>query len=391
MSKTPTDQRSHLIGVLYGTELFGRERENIECYKTIQSIGWDVQVFGSYREEEGGAVGRQLKAHDLLQGVLPFGSHFALSYFRKIKGYPKKQYQRIRDCSKIVLKHIRHRDPNALFMGSHTEFLYIWPALLLSRVPVIYRVGDGPIWDSTFHRFAMKCLLRRATIVVPVSHFIAKECSLLLPAASHKTSVIWNIPPSFGGVTHTQDNVHYQKELRLVYVGQMTEKKGVKVLIKALAEIKDVLPIKCRIVGGSQYSSSFEKEMHQLVNGSGLTEYVHFTGRVEDPTPHYSWAHLHIAPSLYEEPFGLVIVEAKRSGIPSIVFPKGGMPELIEHEKNGWVCDDASQESLVSAILACSKKPLNQWGKEALQSQVDVFSGSRFQDEWRTLLSPLTV
>ena len=96
------NHKKSILGILYGTELFGRERENIECYKTIKSLGWDVRVFGSYREPNGGAVGQELAKHDLLEDVLPFGSHFAISYFRTIKGYAKRQFQRVRGVKPLA-------------------------------------------------------------------------------------------------------------------------------------------------------------------------------------------------------------------------------------------------------------------------------------------------
>ena len=119
---------------------------------------------------------------------MPFGSHFALSYFRSIKGYAKRQILRIRDCSRMVLHHIRTHQTDVIVLGSHTEFLYLWPALLRNRIPLIYRVGDGPIWDSRFHRFAMKQLLKRATLIAPVSQFIAEECAQLLPTCARKAT-----------------------------------------------------------------------------------------------------------------------------------------------------------------------------------------------------------
>ena len=385
-------REKNILGILYGTELFGRERENIECYKTLQSLGWRVRVFGSYREPEGGAVGRELSRHGLLDEVLPFGSHFALSYFRTIKGYAKRQVLRIRDCSRMVLTHIRSHQPDAIVLGSHTEFLYLWPALLRNRVPLIYRVGDGPIWDSRFHRFAMKQLLKRATLVAPMSQFIADECAQLLPACARKCHVIWNIPPTFASSPEPRDvETNPADGLRIVYVGQMTEKKGVRVLIESLGQIHDEIPFECRIVGGSQFSSGFEKEMHTLVESLGLSHLITFTGRIPDPTPHYQWANLHIAPSLYEEPFGLVIVEAKRAGIPSIVFPRGGMPELVDHGKNGWICDTADVKGLTQALTQCAQAPLLEWGEHALQHQEEAFSQRRFQNDWKQLLDKLKI
>lgn len=383
-------REKNILGILYGTELFGRERENIECYKALQALGWRVRVFGSYREPGGGAVGRELSRHGLLGDVLPFGSHFALSYFRTIKGYGKRQILRIRDCSRMVLHHIRIHQPDAIVLGSHMEFLYLWPALLRNQTPLIYRVGDGPIWDSRFHRFAMKQLLKRATLIAPVSRFISDECAQLLPGCTRKSFVIWNIPPTFTSSPLSRNvEANPANGLRIVYVGQMTEKKGVRVLIESLGQIQGNIPFECRIAGGSQFSSEFEKEMHNLVESLGLSSQVTFTGRIPDPTPHYQWANLHVAPSLFEEPFGLVIAEAKRASIPSIVFPRGGMPELVNHQENGWICDTADVESLTMAFKQCAQAPLEEWGKNARQHHELAFTQRRFQNDWKQLLDKL--
>lgn len=388
-SKDFPSKKKHIVGILYGTELFGRERENIECYKALKSLGFDIKVFGSYREEEGGKVGLELKRLGIFIDLLPFGSHFALAYFRSIKGYWRRQIQRIYNCCRIIKKHIQSQKPIALFMGSHTEYLYLWPLLLFNRIAVIYRVGDGPIWDSQFHKYAMKQLLKRANHIVPVSHFIAEQIKKLEPNCKSKTTVIWNIPPEFHDQHKPRVELDVNPSLRLLYVGQMTEKKGVGVLIEALIELKTSLKFKCRIVGGSKFSGPFEKEQHRQVIQAGLGDQIEFVGRVDDPTPHYDWANLHIAPSLYEEPFGLVIVEAKRAGIPSIIFPRGGMPELIEHGTNGWVCEQADSQSLADAIRICHSQPLNEWGQQAEKDHSENFSQARFQNDWSKLLEKL--
>lgn len=384
-----SNHNKSILGILYGTELFGRERENIECYKTIKALDWKVRVLGSYREPEGGAVGKELTKHGILAGLLPFGSHFSISYFRTIKGYTKRQIQRIWNCSRILLKHIQMHQPDAVLIGSHTEFLYVWPALTWNRIKVIYRVEDGPIWDSQFHKFVMKRLLKRADKIAVCSHFIAAECEKLDVRCKPKTQVIWNIAPAFGSDSPLalMSPNSAQEQLHIVYVGQMTEKKGVRVLIAALKQIKSKVSFKCRIVGGSHFSSTFEKEMQSLVHSLGMSDCIIFTGRVPDPSPHYAWANLHVAPSLYEEPFGLVIAEAKRAGIPSIVFPRGGMPELVTHQKNGWICREATEDNLAHALIQCAVAPLYEWGTAAYDHHMQAFSQERFSQDWMQLLN----
>ena len=374
-----------ILAAQYGTELFGRERENIECYKSFQRLGHDVMVFGSNRAKEGGETGRLLTELGLKCGEMPFGSHFSLSYFLKMKGYWWLQIKRVYWCSILLRTKAREMDADAIFLGGTMEFLYLWPFLLLQKRPVIYRVGDAPPWDSWFHKAVTRTLLRKAKLIAPVSHFIKNECHKLSRLSETKCQVIWNIPPAFTSAKQPFQDSSKSEGLKLVFVGQITEKKGVKVLLHALAALKEH-SFECRIVGGSEFSGPLEKELHDMTESLGLANMVKFTGRVQDPTPHYAWADVHIAPSIYEEPFGLVIVEAKREGVPSIIFPLGGMPELVKHNENGWICASVSPTRLAEAILSCRDKPLHKWGLNAKEDEEQNFSTQRFDGDWNRIL-----
>ena len=205
-----------------------------------------------------------------------------------------------------------------------------------------------------------------------------------------KTHVIWNIPPSFGQKdqcdTHTPS---HQDTLRIVYVGQMTEKKGVRVLIQALIDIHPSVPFECRIVGGSQFSSDFEQEIRDLVEANGLADVIIFTGRVPDPTPHYEWANLHVAPSLYEEPFGLVIVEAKRGRHPKHCLSARWHVRIGGTPKKWMGLHEATPDALAHAITQCAQSPLSEWGEAAHQHHLQAFSQERFANDWMQLLSHL--
>ena len=164
-----------ILALLYGTQLFGRERENIECFKAFDQLGAKVEVFGSSRELHGGDVGLLLEKLQFKVGELAFGSHFALSYFQTIKGYWYKQIYRIFSCSWRMWRRERKTKPDYVFLGGTMEYLYVWPWLLFSNVKVIFRVEDQPVWDSRFHLFIWKRLVNRADLVVACSQFIAED------------------------------------------------------------------------------------------------------------------------------------------------------------------------------------------------------------------------
>jgi glycosyltransferase involved in cell wall biosynthesis len=57
-----------------------------------------------------------------------------------------------------------------------------------------------------------------------------------------------------------------------------------------------------------------------------------------------------VNPITWDEPFGLVMVEALACGTPVITFPAGAAPEIVEHGRTGFVCGDVTD-----AVLAVRK------------------------------------
>jgi len=82
------------------------------------------------------------------------------------------------------------------------------------------------------------------------------------------------------------------------------------------------------------------------------------------------------------ETFGQVVQEAMASGIPSIVVNEGGVPDLVEHNTTGLICE-ATQEAFVEKITMLRDNPaLLKWmGHNAL----DIAK----QRPWHAVLSQL--
>ena len=59
---------------------------------------------------------------------------------------------------------------------------------------------------------------------------------------------------------------------------------------------------------------------------------------------------LAVAPSLWEETFGMVVLESWLHGTPVIVTPRGGLPELISHGRNGWIAREPSADALAETL-----------------------------------------
>lgn len=119
----------------------------------------------------------------------------------------------------------------------------------------------------------------------------------------------------------------------VLFTGRLTVHKGVDYLIKAAREIKgEVL-----ILGDGPERKYLEKliQEYQLTNTRILgymnpKEQVHFK-------EFYARADVYVAPSTWNEPLGLVILEAMAARTPVIVTRTGGVTSLVKDGYNGYL------------------------------------------------------
>jgi glycosyltransferase involved in cell wall biosynthesis len=116
----------------------------------------------------------------------------------------------------------------------------------------------------------------------------------------------------------------------VLFAGKLTVYKGVKYLIKAARKI----PAEVVILGEGPERRDLEKRVkdYQLSN-------VHFVGHLgtsNELNKFYKRASIFVAPSVWDEPLGLVILEAMASKTPVVVTRKGGIPLAVKDGVNGY-------------------------------------------------------
>ncbi len=117
----------------------------------------------------------------------------------------------------------------------------------------------------------------------------------------------------------------------VVFAGKLTPYKGVKYLIAAAKKINaHVL-----IVGDGP-----EKQALQAQAESLQLKTIHWVGHLADNTnrltKYYSRANVFVAPSVWDEPLGLVILEAMACKTPVVVTRKGGISLAVKEGVNGY-------------------------------------------------------
>lgn len=118
---------------------------------------------------------------------------------------------------------------------------------------------------------------------------------------------------------------------RILYVGRMDPTKGVSTLLHAFAALPATAHLK--LLGGG--SVGYQEEMWTLANRLGIAERVTM-GRVSrhELHVHYRAADVVVFPSEWEEPFGLVPLEAMACGVPVVATGTGGSSEFLTDGEN---------------------------------------------------------
>jgi glycogen(starch) synthase len=127
----------------------------------------------------------------------------------------------------------------------------------------------------------------------------------------------------------------------LLYVGQLAPHKGVHTAIEALHHLirhygKDGATL--TIVGGSMFPR-YAAELRQLTARFGLDSRVRFLGQLapEKLAAVYAEHDLLLFPSVWDEPFGITILEGMAAGIPVVATASGGAAEIVRDELNALV------------------------------------------------------
>jgi glycosyltransferase involved in cell wall biosynthesis len=94
-----------------------------------------------------------------------------------------------------------------------------------------------------------------------------------------------------------------------------------------------------------------------------------------------------LAPITWNEPFGLIVIEAMLSGCPVIGFPLGSLPELIEPGLTGFLCRNAAE----MAALIGKNGPLDAFDRQRCRERaVERFSSDRMVADYERLYERVT-
>jgi glycosyltransferase involved in cell wall biosynthesis len=141
---------------------------------------------------------------------------------------------------------------------------------------------------------------------------------------------------------------------RLAYVGRIDERKGIDTAIEALA----ALPEEARLVVNGSGDDEHAGELRRLAARLGIDRRVEFTLRPREEIPQlYAEADAVLFPVRWEEPWGLVPLEAMAVGRPVVATGTGGSGEYLRDRHNSLLFEPSDAEGLAAAIRDLAADP----------------------------------
>lgn len=235
--------------------------------------------------------------------------------------------------------------------------LFSWFA---DKVVLHFHSGEMVVYfrklvTNKINRRLLQYLLKRASLLIAVSQELHKELqeffvSEKLPYGSFETlqNAIY-LPKTFPTPLRRKQN----EPIHILTISRLSSVKNI-VLIPDIARAlaKQGISFVWTIVGGGP---DFDL-LQEKVTSYSLQKNIYLVGEKEhkDVWKYYAKSHIFVLPSLFES-FGLVVLEAYISGIPVITSDVGGLKNIVQDNKTGFLVPVNDTDAFVEKLTVLAK------------------------------------
>lgn len=166
----------------------------------------------------------------------------------------------------------------------------------------------------------------------------------------------------------------------MIFVGRLVEDKGIDTIISLSKKLQKQVYLLGTNVKNSNY-------WNDVIKPNIDDNFIHHFGFLERDKLkiHYKNAKLFLFPIKWEEPFGLVMIEAMACGTPVVAFARGSVPEIVKDGETGfivnfsdsdkrgdWIIKKTGFEGLKEAVNIIYSMPDPEYKKMRLNSRAYV-------------------
>lgn len=178
----------------------------------------------------------------------------------------------------------------------------------------------------------------------------------------------------------------YLGTTRFLFAGRLIKDKGVEIFVEAAKEIKKEDPtILFDILGFIDENNPNSISYDKLTDWQAKKN-ISYLGETDDIKPYIQKSTCLVFPSFYREGISRILMEAASMETPIITTDNVGCREVVEHGKNGFLCEPQSVTNLVKALKQFIKLDSNDkmvMGKLGRQKMIREFAERKVLREYQ--------
>ena len=339
-------------------------------------------------------------------------THFDNRIFAAVKRYPQlKRLPGLRDPKRPLfassLGHLEYsikvaadiRKQRCDWVHIH-NFSQIVPVVRALNPNVKIAIHMNCEWLTQLYAPIIKRRLRKCDLIIGCSEYITAKIRRAFPELATRCRTVYNGADVDAFAPSAHRGEPKEDAVRLLFVGRIWPDKGPHVLLEAFKNVAERYPqVQIELAGWKVvHPPEFDlllTDDQKLLDLAPLCRHDYFDRlqgmlpphlwrrvSIQDAIPHselaqhYRYADIFVVPSVWNEPFGMVIVEAMSSGLPVIGTRGGGIPEIVEDGETGILVERGDAIGLAEAIARLvEKKDLRlSMGQAGRQRALQLFS-----------------
>jgi len=352
-------------------------------------------AFGGYEAQCASVVEHLRSSHEVLvltstvgrrQVPLESGVRRELPFLAGRTANPRVPFAAVR-AARFTRRTLRSFAPDLAYVWNASHLPHVVLALLAQAgVPIVYSVADYSFSGLYRGDQFLKYLLeeRRGVaglwgrVIRATNHFPALQVDASTPRS---VGVMWHsealrrlnaAPPMLRPVI---ERVVYQNSRQaaafadierhpassptIALVGRISPEKGPDVAYRALAALRDRHGIKARLVLAGPAERFMRRNLNMLARELRIQDQIELRGPLATTAlgELLATAHAIVIPSVWEEPYGLICLEAALARVPIVAARSGGMPEILHENVHALFFPIGDADACAGALAAAFEQP----------------------------------
>lgn len=198
-----------------------------------------------------------------------------------------------------------------------------------------------------------KKISKEATELITVSNF-TKERILQSSFIRKNIEVIYNGLPEKNFLSREQKKsvIDVNENVKnVLMLGNFSDNKGQLKFVEAARIVKEAIGTIHFTFIGNIYDNDYFKLCEKKIKDYKLEDYVSFYHGINNASEYIELFDVVVVPSMYDESFGLISVEAMSQGVPVVAFACGGIPEVLLDKCDGYVVPVGDSDMMAARII----------------------------------------